>query len=89
MLELRVQFPDCWDGKSADSKNHRSHMAYSVSGRCPSSHPVAVPTLIVVLLYPPVPRAAVPASGRFAAHADFMNGWQMDALQKLVTGLNY
>lgn len=89
MLELRVQFPDCWNGKSADSKNHRSHMAYSLSGRCPSSHPVAVPTLIVVLLYPPVPRGAFPASGRFAAHADFMNGWQVEALQKLVTGLNY
>jgi hypothetical protein len=88
-LELRVRFPDCWNGKTSDSANHKSHMAYAVAGRCPSSHPVAVPTLLVVLLYPSVPKTAVLASGRFAAHADFMNGWDMDALQKLVAGLNY
>ena len=89
MLELRVRFPDCWNGRTSDSANHKSHMAYAVAGRCPSSHPVAVPTLLVVLLYPPVPKTAVLASGRFAAHADFMNGWDMDALRTLVAGLNY
>jgi Domain of unknown function (DUF1996) len=88
-LELRVRFPDCWNGRTSDSANHKSHMAYAAAGRCPSSHPVAVPTLIVVLLYPPVAKSAVLSSGRFAAHADFMNGWDVDALQKLVAGLNY
>jgi hypothetical protein len=88
-LELRVQFPDCWNGRSADSPNHKSHMAYSQRGSCPSSHPVAVPTLMIVLLYPPVSRGVLPSSGRFAAHADFMNGWDPSALQKLVAGLNY
>ncbi len=88
-LELRVRFPDCWNGRASDSASHKSHMAYAAGGRCPSSHPVAVPTLIVVLLYPPVPKTAIPASGRFAAHADFMNGWDVEAFQKLVAGLNY
>jgi hypothetical protein len=88
-LELRVRFPDCWNGRASDSANHKSHMAYAVSGRCPSTHPVAVPTLIVVLLYPPVPKTALLSSGRFATHADFMNGWDADAFQKLVAGLNY
>jgi hypothetical protein len=88
-LELRVQFPNCWNGKTSDSANHRGHMAYASAGRCPSTHAVAVPTLIVVLLYPPVPRSARPASGKFAAHADFMNGWDRDALQSLVASLNY
>jgi hypothetical protein len=88
-LELRVRFPDCWNGRTSDSANHKSHMAYAVAGRCPSSHPVAVPTLIVVLLYPPVPGTTLLSSGRFAAHADFMNGWDPDALQRLVVGLNY
>lgn len=63
-------------------------MAYAISGRCPATHPVAVPTLLVVLLYPPV-RAAQLSSGPYAAHADFMNGWDVDAFQKLVAGLNY
>jgi Domain of unknown function (DUF1996) len=89
MLELRVQFPSCWNGKNADSPNHRRHMAYAKAGRCPSTHPVAVPTLIIVLLYPPLPRGAAPSSGRFAAHADFMNGWDQKALERLVASLNY
>lgn len=88
-LELRVRFPDCWTGRASDGANHKSHMAYAVAGRCPASHPVAVPTLIVVLLYPPIPGGAVLSSGRFAAHADFMNGWDPDAFQRLVSGLNY
>jgi hypothetical protein len=88
-LELRVQFPNCWNGKTSDSANHKKHMAYAKAGRCPSTHPVAVPTLIVVLLYPPVPRTAAPSSGRFAAHADFMNGWDQDALARLVASLNH
>ena len=87
-LELRVRFPDCWNGRTSDSVNHKSHMAYAISGRCPSTHPVVVPTLLVVLLYPPV-RGAQLSSGTYAAHADFMNGWDVDAFQKLVAGLNY
>lgn len=89
LVELRVRFPDCWNGRTSDSPNHASHMAYATGGRCPSSHPVAVPTLIVVLLYPPVPRRAQPSAGRFAAHADFMNGWNPDSLAKFVASLNH
>lgn len=88
-LELRVQFPSCWNGRTSDSANHKRHMAYARGGRCPSTHPVAVPTLIVVLLYPPVPKGARPSSGPFAAHADFMNGWDPEALERLVASLNY
>ncbi|HXG77263.1 MAG TPA: DUF1996 domain-containing protein, partial [Gaiellaceae bacterium] len=87
-LELRVVFPGCWNGRTADSANHKRHLAYPTRARCPASHPVAVPTLILVLLYPPVPKGAFPSSGRFAAHADFMNGWDVDALAGFVAGLN-
>jgi hypothetical protein len=87
-LELRVRFPSCWNGRSADSPSHRSHMAYPKCGRCRATHPVAVPTLILVLVYPPVPKGARPSSGRFAAHADFMNGWDGDALAGVVVWLN-
>jgi hypothetical protein len=88
-LELRVRFPDCWSGKTSDSVSHKSHVAYAASGRCPSTHPVAIPTLVIVLLYPPVARGALLSAGRFAAHADFMNGWDVAALEKLTAGLNY
>jgi hypothetical protein len=88
-LELRVQFPSCWNGKTTDSPDHKRHMAYTVGGSCPASHPVAVPTMLLIFLYPPVPRRAQVASGRFGAHADFMNGWEQTALSKLVAGLNY
>jgi hypothetical protein len=87
-LELRVVFPSCWNGRASDSANHRRHMAYPAGGRCPATHPVAVPTLIIVLLYPPVPGGGQPSSGRFGAHADFMNGWEPGAFARLVSSLN-
>jgi uncharacterized protein DUF1996 len=86
-LELRVQFPNCWNGKTLDSPDHRRHMAYSTAGRCPDSHPVPVATLEVVLVYPPSPGGAL-ASGRFGGHADFINAWEPNLLAFLVTGLN-
>jgi hypothetical protein len=88
-LQLRVHFPSCWNGKTVDSPDHKRHLAYPSRGRCPASHPVAVPTLTLILLYPPVPKSAMVASGKFAAHADFMNGWDQDELERLVADLNY
>jgi hypothetical protein len=88
ILQERITFPNCWDGRSLDSANHKRHMAYSSGGSCPASHPVAVPTLVLVLFYPETsPRAQV-ASGRYGLHADFMNGWDQTTLASLVDGLN-
>jgi hypothetical protein len=87
-LDLRIQFPNCWNGRTSDSADHKSHMAYSAGGRCPASHPVAVPAIVLILLYLPVPERAQVASGRFGVHADFMNGWEQHAFAKLVASLN-
>jgi len=88
-LELEVRFPNCWNGKATDSPNHRRHMAYSTeAGACPATHPVRLPTITIVLLYPSLPKGARPASGTFAAHADFMNGWEQPELERLTAGLN-
>jgi hypothetical protein len=87
-LELNVRFQNCWSGNATDSPNHKRHLAYSSAGRCPASHPVRLPTITLVLLYPPVPRGALLSSGKFAAHADFINGWEQDALATFVSGLN-
>jgi hypothetical protein len=89
-LRLYVTFPDCWDGRRLDSRDHKSHMAYSMpAGRrrgCPASHPVEVPILKIELRYhtrggPDVKLASGPVQ---TAHGDFMNGWDQRELAKLV-----
>jgi hypothetical protein len=87
LTQLQVNFPSCWDGKSLDSPDHRRHMVYATAGRCRASHPVAVPTITLILLYPPVPAGAMVSSGKLGAHADFMNGWDQDQLSTLVAGM--
>jgi Domain of unknown function (DUF1996) len=85
-LELRVNFPDCWDGKHLDSLDHRSHMAYSRDFVCPRSHPVKVPLIQLMIRYPLVSGKDVTlaSGGRFSAHADFVNAWDERALVRLV-----
>lgn len=87
-LVLNVRFPNCWNGKGVDSADHKRHMAYSVAGSCPASHAVRVPTISLALIYPSTSKHARLASGRFAAHADFMNGWDENVLSRLVAALN-
>jgi hypothetical protein len=82
-LALRVTFPDCWDGERVDSDDHRAHMARSRGGRCPASHAVPVPQLILDIHYPITGDAAlVLASGSvLTAHADFLNAWDQRKLE--------
>jgi hypothetical protein len=87
LLQLQVNFPTCWNGKALDSGDHKRHMAYAKKGRCPATHPTAVPASALILLYPPVPKGAQITPGRFGAHADFINGWNQGELSKLVVGL--
>jgi len=48
---LVVVFPQCWDGKNLDSRDHKSHMSYpnysndANGSKCPSTHPVVVPEI--------------------------------------------
>jgi len=85
-LELHVNFPNCWNGKTLDSPDHKSHMAYSSDGRCPAAFPVPVPALTLVYTYPPIdPKGAILSSGgQHSGHADFVNAWNESALTKLV-----
>jgi Domain of unknown function (DUF1996) len=88
LLQLQVNFPNCWNGKTLDSPDHKRHTAYAKNGACPASHHVALPTIVLIVLYPPMPSQAEASSGRFAAHADFMNGWDQAKLAALIAGLN-
>jgi len=86
-LSLHVTFPDCWDGTHLDSTDHRQHVAYSVSGRCPDTHPVAMTRLVLRIRYPVSgdPGRLSLASGPLAtAHADFMNAWTETGLAELM-----
>ena len=87
-LNMRATFPNCWNGRDLDSPGHQRHMAYSTHGRCPRTHPVAVPALILIFLYPETERRLVQASGRYGTHADFINGWDQETLERLVEPLN-
>lgn len=88
-LHLRATFPNCWNGRDVDSSDHQRHMAYSKGGVCPRSHPVALPTLVLIFLYPETERGRpVQASGRYGAHADFVNGWDQAKLEALIEALN-
>ena len=53
-----ITFPTCWDGKNTDSPDHRSHVAYPVSGsfdrstdKCPASHPVLIPQVMFEVMW--------------------------------------
>ncbi|HSC93075.1 MAG TPA: DUF1996 domain-containing protein [Gaiellaceae bacterium] len=87
-LRLHVRFPDCWDGRSLDSADHQSHVAYSRRGRCPRTHPVAVPALALILRYPDAGGVglALSSGGVYSAHADFFNAWRQEELERLVAG---
>jgi hypothetical protein len=32
-VEMRVYFPQCWDGSRLDSPDHRSHITYAANSR--------------------------------------------------------
>jgi Domain of unknown function (DUF1996) len=85
-LRLHVRFPSCWDGASLDSANHKSHLAYAMRGRCPSTHPVAVPAITQIYRY--ATRGGdgftLASGGQFSAHADFLNAWHPGTLRRLV-----
>jgi hypothetical protein len=85
-VSLVVKFPNCWNGTSLDSANHKSHLAYSTEGACPASHPVAVPALAIVVRYPAFGSGpiALASGGQFSGHADFINAWDQETLQRLV-----
>ena len=86
-LRLRIEFPNCWNGRSLDSADHKSHMAYAVAGGCPSSHPVPVPALSLNFRYKisgSLSGVRLASGGVHSGHADFFNSWDQSSLTQLV-----
>jgi hypothetical protein len=87
-------FPNCWDGKNTDSKDHRSHIVEAKNGQCPDGFE-AVPQLKVTLTY------TVPQGKNFAVdgfpeelhkpqtdHDDFINEMSDKLMQQVVDCVN-
>ena len=86
-LELHLRFPDCWNGRDLDSRDHKRHMAYSRADRCPKSHPVPVAQLKFKLGYPIAGGKGVRLSSGpgYTAHGDFVNTWDQRELNRRVS----
>jgi Domain of unknown function (DUF1996) len=85
-VRIHVIFPNCWNGRDLDSPDHQSHMAYAIQGICPSSHPVAMPTIVLQVRYPvwSGEGLAFASGGQHSGHADFVNSWDQNKLEHLV-----
>lgn len=92
-LELKVSFPQCWDGVNLDSPDHKSHMAYAQGG-CPASHPVPLPGLSVNVRWA-ITRPNQASTWRlssdvyngpagYSAHADFWAAWDAPTMKTFV-----
>lgn len=86
-VHASIVFPACWDGMNTDSPDHLSHMAYQSGRGCPSTHPVAVPRLVMVVRYIGVHDGtgySLMSGPATTMHADFWNTWNQAALEGLV-----
>ncbi len=81
---VRLSFPQCWDGARLGAPGNA---VAPVGGKCPATHPVAVPLLrLVVSTAGRVPAADFVTSvgGVNGLHADFLNAWDPSTLERLV-----
>jgi hypothetical protein len=85
-INFYVAFPFCWDGKNLDSPNHNSHLAYTPDNApCPTTHPVRLPQITVLVYYPPANTTGWHLSSDHKGtyntapgatlHADWYGGW--------------
>ncbi len=85
-LGLRIIAPDCSNGQ-IDSTDHRSHMAYASRNKCPSTHPIPVPSLRMIMEFP-IPttwgRVTLSSGEASTMHADFYNAWDQAVLEEMV-----
>ncbi|EON62954.1 hypothetical protein W97_02180 [Coniosporium apollinis CBS 100218] len=94
-LRLELFFPSCWNGKDLDTRDHKSHMAYSslvIDGNCPSGFETRLPSLLYETIW--ATQAFKGAEGQFVLsngdptgygyHGDFINAWDIDFLQRAV-----
>jgi len=86
VLVFNLRFPNCWNGRTTDSPDHKRHMAYSLDYVCPATHPVKVPLIRALIRYPITDgrNVELASGGQLTGHADFVNAWNQRALATLV-----
>jgi hypothetical protein len=90
-LMLRVEYPQCWDGRNLTSPDGKSHMAYGnyLTG-CPAGFQVPIPAITFTVKWR-VPAGTTTAGWRLSSdiegtpagssgHADWWNGWDHDTM---------
>ncbi|EPE09166.1 wsc domain-containing protein [Ophiostoma piceae UAMH 11346] len=94
-IRFELMFPQCWDGTSVDSDNHKDHVAYPslvMEGDCPDTHPKRTPGLFYETIWSTSAFSSrngefVISNGDrqgFSYHGDFMMGWDETLLQSAV-----
>lgn len=91
-LAMIITFQDCWDGVNVRSPivtDADVHVSYSRAGECPTSHPVPIPQLQLVIDYPAVRpdeigTLALSSGNIHTGHADFWNAWDQAKLDNEV-----
>lgn len=81
---VRLSFPQCWDGVRLEAPGNA---VAPVGTTCPSTHPIALPLLrLVVSTSGRVSPAdfVTSAGGVNRLHADFLNAWDPSTLARLV-----
>ena len=81
---VRLSFPQCWDGVRLEAPGNA---VAPIGGKCPSTHPIALPLLrLVVSTAEPVSPSdfVSSAGGANRLHADFLNAWDPSTLTRLI-----
>ena len=86
-LELILNFPDCWDGRRLDSRNHQAPHGLlrrrRVSGEAPGRH-APDPAQDPLAVARAAPGVALASGNGYSAHGDFMNAWRPRALNRRI-----
>ncbi len=90
-LVAKITFPECWDGASVDSANHKSHVQFAVDGVC-AAGTVPIPQVVLEVIYPrqaTVDQLRLASGSILTMHADFFNAWdQRDFTNQINRRLN-
>jgi hypothetical protein len=87
MIQLRMRFPACWDGKMDAGNNATNHVRYPSRGKCPAGFPHALPTMRFNTAYKvgtTTGKITLSSGNVHSVHADFWNTWDQRTLDGLV-----
>lgn len=88
VMVVSLRAPNCWDGVHLDSLDHKSHMAYPRSGRCPVSHPVVLPRVESFFRFSvgtaPIGEVTLASGPWYTIHSDLLFAWESSELQRFM-----